>query len=242
MPRSLVYAVAFYVVTLAILVFGAWLLLGPRKWAMMGLRAHAVVSTWLLEKICGTRTEVRGRENLPQGAVLVASKHQSAWDTFGLVPLFRDPALVMKRELVFIPLYGWFAAKFGMIFVRREAGPAALRRMARDARDRAAMGREIVIFPEGTRRPPGSPPAYRPGVLFLYDALDVPCVPVALNSGLFWPRRSLRRYPGTIIVEFLQPIPPGLPRKEFRERLQTAVETATARLVAEARESNPELD
>jgi 1-acyl-sn-glycerol-3-phosphate acyltransferase len=121
-----------------------------------------------------------------------------------------------------------------MIFVRREAGPAALRRMARDAKDRAARAREIVVFPEGTRRPPGAPPDYKPGILFLYDALKIPCVPVALNSGLYWPRRSIRRYPGTIIVEILDPIPPGLQRKEFSRRLQDAIETATARLIEEA--------
>ena len=113
--------------------------------------------------------------------------------------------------------------------------------MSRDAKDRARQGREIVIFPEGTRRAPGAPPAYKPGALFLYDALALPCVPVALNSGLFWPRRSLRRYPGTIVVEFLQPVPPDLPRAAFRQVLQERIETATARLVAEARALDPGL-
>ena len=235
MLRSLLYAAVFYIVTAAMLVLGSWLLLSPRSWAMAGLALHGRVAVWLLKVICGTRLEVRGHEKLPAGPVLVASKHQSAWDTFALIPLLRDPAMVMKHELIWIPFYGWFSAKFGMIFVRREAGPAALRRMARDARDRAEQGREIVIFPEGTRRPPGAPPDYKPGALFLYDALGLDCVPVALNSGLFWPRRSLRRHPGTITVEFLDPIPPGLPRKAFSAQLQMAIETATARLIAEAR-------
>ncbi|GBE42520.1 MAG TPA: 1-acyl-sn-glycerol-3-phosphate acyltransferase [Rhizobiales bacterium] len=240
MIRAFVYTFAFFTVSALFLILGSWLLLAPRSWAMAGLSAHGRSCVWLLEKIAGTRLEVRGHENLPRGAVLVASKHQSAWDTFALVPLLRDPAIVMKRELMWIPLYGWFSAKFGMIFVRRSAGPAALRRMARDAAMRAGEGREIVIFPEGTRREPGADPAYRPGVHYLYAQLGLPCCPVALNSGLYWPRRSLARYPGTIIVEFLKPIPPGLPRKVFAKKLQSAIETASDALIKEAaRSANP---
>jgi 1-acyl-sn-glycerol-3-phosphate acyltransferase len=232
--RSLLFLVAFYLNTAVILLLGSPLLFGPRRWAMAGLRFHAVTSLWWLRVICGTRLEVRGRGNLPDGPALIAAKHQSAWDTFGLVPLVRDPAIVMKEELLAIPFYGWFSRKFDMIPIRREKGPGALRLMAREAAKRVAAGRDVVIFPEGTRRPPGAPPAYRPGIAFLYEELDVPCVPVALNSGLFWPRRSIMRKPGTIIVEFLEPIPPGLPRKEFMALLQERTEAATARLVAAA--------
>ena len=240
MIRAIVYTVTFYIVSALFLVLGSWLLLGPRSWAMMGLKLHGVSCVWLLQKIVGTRLEVRGHENLPRGAVLVASKHQSAWDTFALVPLLRDPAIIMKRELMWIPFYGWFSAKFGMIFVRREAGPSALRRMARDAAERAGADREILIFPEGTRREPGAEPAYKPGALYLYERLGLPCCPVALNSGLYWPRRSLARHPGKIIVEFLKPIPPGLPRKQFAKRLERAIETASGALIVEAAKSaNP---
>jgi 1-acyl-sn-glycerol-3-phosphate acyltransferase len=234
MSRAILYTVVFYVVSALFLVLGSWLLLGPRSWAMAGLSAHGSTCVWLLKIIVGTRLEVRGAENLPSGAVLVAAKHQSAWDTFALVPLLHDPAIIMKRELMWIPFYGWFSAKFGMIFVRREAGPAALRRMASDASDRVKAGRQILIFPEGMRREPGAEPAYKPGALFLYSRLGIPCVPLALNSGLYWPRRSLKRYPGTIIVEFLKPIPPELPRKEFSKRLQAAIETASDALILEA--------
>lgn len=234
MIRAVLYTVVFYVVSALFLVLGSWLLLGPRSWAMAGLSAHGSTCVWLLEKIVGTRLEVRGAENLAPGALLVASKHQSAWDTFALVPLLHDPAIIMKRELMWIPFYGWFSAKFGMIFVRREAGPSALRRMGSDAMERAEAGRQILIFPEGTRREPGAEPAYKPGALFLYARLGMPCVPMALNSGLYWPRRSLKRHPGTIIVEFLKPIPPGLPRKEFAERLEKAIETASDALIIDA--------
>lgn len=232
--RSILYAAAFYLTTALFLIGGCWLLLSPRSWAMAGLKAHAAACIQLLRWIVGTRLEVRGRENLPPGACLIAAKHQSAWDTFGLVPIFDDPALVMKAELMKIPLYGWFSAKFGMIPIRRETGPSALREMLREAHQRLDDGRQILVFPEGTRRQPLAPPDYKPGVLMLYDQLKVPCVPLALNSGLFWPRRSLLRFPGTIVVEILPPIPAGLKRRDFAVRLETVIETATAKLCEEA--------
>ncbi|MBX2806359.1 MAG: 1-acyl-sn-glycerol-3-phosphate acyltransferase [Hyphomicrobiales bacterium] len=234
MFRSLLFLAVFYINSALILILGSPLLFGPRSWAMAGLKFHAVTSIWWLRVIVGTKLEVRGRENLPEGAALIASKHQSAWDTFGLIPLTRDPAMVMKQELLSIPLYGWFSRKFEMIPIQRELGPAALRRMTQEAASRIAKGRDVVIFPEGTRRAPGAPPAYKSGIALLYDRLGVPCVPVALNSGLFWPRHSLTRRPGTIIVEFLPAIPASLPRKEFTARLQDSIETATARLLAES--------
>jgi 1-acyl-sn-glycerol-3-phosphate acyltransferase len=240
MLRSLIFLVVFYLNTAVILVFGSPLLLGPRSWAMAGLWFHAVTSLWWLRVICGTRLEVRGRERLPQGPALIASKHQSAWDTFGLVPLLRDPAIIMKEELLKVPLYGWFSRKFEMIPIKRESGPSALRFMAREAAARMAQGRDVLIFPEGTRRAPGAPPAYQPGIALLYGELGMPCVPVALNSGVFWPRRSIRRRPGTIVVEFLEPIPPGLPRREFMSLLEERIETGTARLVGEAAEMAPD--
>jgi len=239
MARSLLFNLLFYVTTTLFVVLGSPLLFAPRRWAMAALAIHGRFELWLLELIVGTKLEVRGAEKLPKGPCLVASKHQSAWETFGLIPLFRDPALLMKRELFWIPFHGWFSRKFEMIPVDRDKGPAALRRMLREARKRVADGREIIIFPEGTRRAPGAPPEYKTGVLLLYDALDIPCVPVALNSGVFWPRRSLKRRPGTIVVEFLDPIPPGLPKAEFLKRLTDAIETACARLLAEANAKEP---
>lgn len=232
--RSLVFLVVFYVNTAVFLILGSWLLLAPRRWAMEGLRLHGLASLWWMKVICGTRLEVRGRERLPKGACLVAAKHQSAWDTFALIPVFRDPAMVMKAELGWIPLYGWFSHKFEHIFVKRDKGPSALKAMLRDARNRAEQGREIVIFPEGTRRPPGAPPDYKPGFVALYAGLNLPCVPLALNSGLFWPRRSFLRYPGTAVIEILEPIPPGLPRAQARALVEERIETACARLIAEA--------
>ena len=239
MARSLVFNVLFYVTTTMFVVIGSPLLFAPRRWAMWALAINSRFELWLLKLIVGTTLEVRGQEKLPRSACLVACKHQSAWETFALIPLFRDPALLMKRELFWIPFHGWFSYKFEMIPVDRDKGPSALRRMVREAKKRVADGREIIIFPEGTRRAPGAPPDYKTGVVLLYEALGIPCVPVALNSGVFWPRRSLTRRPGRIVVEFLDPIPPGLPKTEFMSRLTQAIETASARLLAEAKAKEP---
>jgi 1-acyl-sn-glycerol-3-phosphate acyltransferase len=236
--RSLVFALLFYASTAIFVIGGSFLLFGPRRYAMAGLKAHAIVSLWLLRTIVGLRMEVRGREKLPKPPYLVASKHQSAWDTFALIPIFTDPALVMKWELTLIPFYGWFSRKFEHVFVRRDRGPAALRQLVRDAQDRARAGREVLIFPEGTRRAPGAAPDYKPGSVALYEGLDLPCVSMALNSGLYWPRRQLIRHPGTIIVEILDPLPAGLPRAEFRSELQRRIETASNRLIVEAAHSS----
>jgi 1-acyl-sn-glycerol-3-phosphate acyltransferase len=239
MARSLLFNLLFYVTTALYVVLGSPLLFAPRSWAMAALANHAHFELFLLRHIVGLKLEVRGHDKLPRTACLVASKHQSAWETFALIPLFRDPALLMKRELFWIPFHGWFSKKFEMIPVDRDKGPAALRAMLRETRKRVVDGREIIIFPEGTRRPPGAPADYKTGVVLLYEALGIPCVPVALNSGLFWPRRSLLRRPGTIVVEFLDPIPPGLPKSEFLSRLIESIETASNRLLAEVKAKEP---
>lgn len=234
MLRSILFAAAFYVATALFLLLGSWLLLAPRSWAMQGLRLHGLACLWLLRWITGTKIEVRGRENLPAPPYLVAAKHQSAWDTFALVPIFTDPAIVLKEELKWIPLYGWFCQKFEHILVKRDRAAVALKAMVSDARERADAKREVLIFPEGTRRMPGAAPDYKPGLTALYEGLGLPCVPLALNSGCFWPRRQIMRYPGTIVVELLPAIPAGLPRAEFRTRIEAAIETACDRLLTEA--------
>lgn len=233
--RSIAFQIAFYVATtlylLALLPFlpflsreGLW---------RLGVLSWARTNAWLLRVLVGTRAEFRGLENIPKGPLLIAAKHQSAWETFALLPLFTDPAFILKRELMRIPVFGWFAAKAKMIPVDRTGGSSALKAMTRRARADMAEGRQILIFPEGTRRPAGAPPAYKFGVAHLYTSLGVPCLPVALNSGLYWPRRALLRRPGIILVEVLPPIPPGLGRAAFLARLQADIETASDRLLDE---------
>jgi 1-acyl-sn-glycerol-3-phosphate acyltransferase len=231
--RSVVFNVAFYLNTLIYVILALPTFLMPRWGIVEVAKLWGRTNLLLLRWICGIKVEWRGLEKLPRGAVIAAAKHQSAWETFALLWLFEDPTFILKRELNWIPLFGWLAVKAQMIPVDRSAGAQALKRMAQRARRELGRARQIVIFPEGTRRAPGAEPRYRFGVAYLYSELGVPCVPIALNSGLFWPRRSFRRFPGTVVVEILDPIPPGLSRTAFSERLQHDIETATARLVAE---------
>lgn len=230
--RSGLFNVAFYVNLALFLLLGSGFFLTPRRWSIRALQAWARTSLWLLRVICGIRMEVRGREHIPRGPAMVAGKHQSSWETFAILPLLDDPAMVIKRELVWIPWFGWFALKFRMISISRHAGAGALRSLIARAQAAIAQGRQVVIFPEGTRQAPGAPPAYKPGAAALYLKLAVPCVPFALNSGVLWPRRSFLRHAGTIILEFLPAIPPGLNRREFDRRLAMEIEDATARLAS----------
>jgi 1-acyl-sn-glycerol-3-phosphate acyltransferase len=233
--RSALFNVVFYVNLAVFLVGGFMFFLTPRRWSVRALQVWGQSSVWWLEQIVGTRMEVRGREHIPPEGCIIAGKHQSAWDTFAILPLLNDPAVVMKRELMLIPLYSWFSMKFGMIGIDRLAGAGALKRMVTEAREAVRQGRHLLIFPEGSRRAPDAPPDYKPGASAIYLGTGVPCVPFGLNSGLFWPRRQFMRLPGTIIVEFLPAIPPGLHRRAFEQRLEADIESTTRRLVAEGR-------
>jgi 1-acyl-sn-glycerol-3-phosphate acyltransferase len=233
--RSGLFNAAFYLNLILFMLVFSPLFLAPRPAAMWALKLWSRTSIALLAVIVGTRLEIRGREHIPKGAALIAAKHQSLFETFAVLPLLDDPAMVLKRELMLIPLFGWFARKFDMIPVDLGARSTALKRMIASARDAIAEGRQVLIFPEGTRRAPAAPPAYKSGATALYMSLRVPCVPLALNSGLFWPRRKFMRYPGTIVMEFLPALPPGLSKEDFSHRLQHAIETKTAELLSSAR-------
>jgi 1-acyl-sn-glycerol-3-phosphate acyltransferase len=234
--RSILFNILFYLNLVILLIAALPTLLMPPQAIIEMAKLWGRTSLWLLRVVCGTKYEFRGLERIPPGPLIVAAKHQSTWETFALLSLFKHPIFIIKRELTWIPLFGWFTIKGKMIAVDRRAGSAALTAMTARARQVIRGGRQRVIFPEGTRRPPGAEPRYKFGVAHLYDVIGVPCVPVALNSGLFWPRRALIRRPGTIVVEFLEPIPPGLDKQTFFDRMQNDIETATARLVAEGRE------
>jgi 1-acyl-sn-glycerol-3-phosphate acyltransferase len=232
--RSLLFNVFFYGWTAFCVVIGLPLLLGPR------IAVYYLGRFWVrpvlaaLSLLCGLGYEIRGREHLPEGAALIAAKHQSAWDTLIFSVLLWDHSFVLKRELMRIPFFGFFLARAGLIPVDRQGGSKALRRMVAAAKQVAAAGRPIVIFPEGTRVAPDQHRPYHPGVAALYGQLGIPVVPVALNSGVFWRRRSFWKQPGRIILEFLPPIAPGLPRKAFLARLESAIEEHSRALVQEA--------
>jgi 1-acyl-sn-glycerol-3-phosphate acyltransferase len=239
--RSLVYNVLFYVLLVFWNVVAIPTFLMPRRAFMAVAKMWARSSVWLLRVVCNTRLEVRGLEKIPAGPLIVASKHQSMWETFALMPYFDAPLFIYKRELAWIPFFGWYLMKSGMIGVDRGGGMRSLMDMARRAPKEIRSGRQLIIFPEGTRTPVGAPPDYMTGVGQIYASSGVPCQPVALNSGLFWPRRTFMRYPGTLVVEFLDPLPAGLTRKEFIVQIATVIEAATNRLVEAAREEQAQL-
>ena len=231
--RSILFNLLFYLNLVILLILAIPTLVLPRR-AILGMaKLWGRTTLWLLRVVCGIYVEWRGLEKIPPGGIIVAAKHQSIWETFALVTLFADPTFVIKRELLWLPFFGWYAWHGGMIPVDRSAGKGALSGMMVHAHRALADGRQIIIFPEGTRRPTGADPKYKFGVAHLYGEAGVPCVPIALNSGLFWPRRRLLRFPGTVRVEILDPIPPGLDREAMFARLQNEIEAATARLIAE---------
>lgn len=231
--RSALYFIWFLSVSLLLHIVALPFLLLPRRAMVTMAQSWSALMIWGLKAFAGLRFEVRG--TIPTQPVLIAAKHMSMWDTLALYMLLPDPIVVIKQELKRIPLYGWFATKADMIFVDRRGRASALRQMTAHAARALAIGRSLIIFPEGTRCKPGAPPAYKPGIAGLYGQLGVPCVPVALNSGLFWTGLAgFTKKPGCIVIEFLPAIPPGLERAPFMQALEQEIEGATDRLLAEA--------
>src|SRR6266566_6303745 len=218
--RSLLFNLLFYFVLVVLIIIAIPTLAMPLPALLTVAGWWAQSSIFLMRVICNIRVEFRGAEKIPQGPLIVASKHQSMWETFALLPRFERPLFILKRELTWVPVFGLFLIKADMIAVNRRAGGRSLIRMTRRAGEAVRRGRQLIIFPEGTRTPVGAPPRYKAGVGQVYVDGGVACLPVALNSGLFWPRRTFMRYPGTLVVEFLDPLPPGLSRKEFIVRVR----------------------
>ena len=233
--RSLAFQSAFYAWTAGLGLLTLPVLLLPRPVVLAVARLWIDGTFRLLSNLVGLTYEIRGEEHRAKGPAIYAVKHQSAWDTLALMRLFRDPAVVIKGELLWMPFVGWYLIRLGMIPIDRRAGAGALRRMVRMARQRLAAGRDVVVFPEGTRTAPGEEHPYRPGVAALYASLGVPVVPVALNSGLYWARREFAKRPGRIVVAMRAAIAPGLDRKPFMNLLRERIESETALLNEEAR-------
>ena len=231
--RSLAFNIAYYGWTVICCIGLLWTLVIPRRAMLWALRTFYFRGVHLIERVTlGLDYRVTGRQNIPEGPFIVAAKHQSVWETMKLHLLFPDPVIVLKRELMFLPIWGWYAAKAKMIPVERGGRSKAIASIVAGARQWAIpLGRPIVIFPQGTRVAAGASRPYRVGIAALYEALDIPVLPMALNSGVFWPRRKFLKHSGTVTVEFLPPIPPGLGRDGFLERLETELEAATDRLV-----------
>ncbi len=228
--RAVIFNILFYLWTIASLLMIMPLLFFSRHIVRHGLKTM-MAGMLLLQRTFGLKVEFRGLHNIPQGGCLVAAKHQSMWETFMLGPLFPDPAFVYKRELEKIPLLGFILRKFDMVPVDRAKGAAALRTMVAEAAEKIRQGRELIIFPEGTRKVPGTAGEYKSGVALLYEKAQAPVVPVALNSGVYWSNYAWRGKQGTLIVDILSPIPPNLPRDEFMKTLQMRLETASNALL-----------
>jgi len=225
--RSALFLLWFAILTTLLSLLFCPVLILPRGATVWLARVWSRATLWGLRIFAGIGMEVRGRP--PRGAVLVAAKHMSMWDTLALYVTLDQPGIVLKRELLSIPFYGWFLRKAAAIAIDRGGAASALRKMGQRAQAVLAEGRPVLIFPEGTRKKPGAPPDYKPGVAGLYGMLAVPCVPVALNSGVYW--TGFRKKPGTIVLEFLEPIPPGLKRQNFMKLLESRIEAATNKLL-----------
>jgi 1-acyl-sn-glycerol-3-phosphate acyltransferase len=239
--RSLLFNTLFYLNLMVLMVVGLPTMLFGRRAIFALARLWGAISVWLLEAICGLRLEYRGIENIPPGALLIAAKHQSFLETFALLKYAPDFAIILKRQLTYVPLFGLYLIVSQQIAIDRGRGRQALNQISAAAKSVFAAGRQVFIYPEGTRRLPGAPPMYKQGAAALYAATEVPCLPVAVNTGLFWRRRGFLRRPGVAVIEFLPVIAPGLDRATFAKRLQASIETACDRLNAEAIAKDPSL-
>lgn len=229
--RSIAYVALFYLWTAVVAILCTPVLLGPDRWTlkMFAFWGRGVIA---LLVICGVKVEVRGRQFIPTGPALVAPKHQCMLDVFAQFTWLPGSAFVMKKELAWIPWFGWYAAKAGAIVIDREGQSKTMRQVMREGAERFKKGRQVVIFPEGTRKAPGDPPDYKPGIAALYRELNVPVYPVATNAGVHWPAHGIIRRPGTIVFEYLEPIPPGLKRAEFMRILEERIEARSTELLA----------
>jgi 1-acyl-sn-glycerol-3-phosphate acyltransferase len=229
--RSVLYGLWYYGVTAGLAILYIPLLALPRAALRRGIRIWAQLLIWGMRVIGGVRLEVRGLENIPAGACLIAAKHQSMFDIVPAFAFLPDPLFVMKKELMRIPVFGWHNLKHGSIVVDRAGEAHAMRKLIADARDRFKEPRQLLIFPEGTRRPVGAEPDYKPGVAGIYRDLETPCVPVATNTGLHIGSSGVARSRGVVVYQVLEPIPAGLKRADFMRVLQERIEAASDALL-----------
>ena len=229
--RSYLFAIFFYGITLVLFVVMLPTMLMTRKGSLCFPIFWTKMVTVMLRLFCGIKVRVEGLENLPKkNGYIVASKHQSALETAVFHRLIPNTFYVLKRELMWLPLAGFYFIKTGCIPIDRKGGATTMRKMLTGVKARLADEMNLVIFPEGTRTPPGQKKPYSPGIAFLYEQCRVPVVPVALNSGYCWPKNKMIKNSGTVTVRFLKPIEPGLPRREFLDTLYQQIETAQDQL------------
>ncbi len=231
--RSILFMISFYLYSLLIFIIMLPTFLLPKRQAMIMPIAWTSGTMFLLRHVAGVKLKVEGKENLPkQGGYIVASKHQSAMETLMFHTLVPQPFYIFKKELIWLPFAGLYALKTGNLPIDRAGGATAMRKMLNGASKRFQEGMHMIIFPEGTRTPPDkrTEEAYHPGVALIYEKCQVPCVPVALNTGYCWPKNSFLRLKGTVTVRFLKPIETGLNKRDFLARLQNTIEDEQAKL------------
>ena len=229
--RSLIFNIILILSIVLIGLLSLPMLLGPRAGVAFIRDVWIKLIIGVLRVVVGLRHEVNGLENLPNQNIIIAAKHQSAWETLALHLIFQDPAIILKKELLRLPILGWFISKVGMVPINRSGGGGALKSMIEVAKRWSDSGRPIIIFPQGTRVGVDEKLRYHPGVFAIYKALELPVVPVALNSGVFWPKQSFTKQAGTIKLEIIEPIPPGLERKEFMDLLEMKIEKTSKNLL-----------
>lgn len=237
--KSILFVIWLYGLVMIVGLFGTPFMLLSERWAMVVIKVWARSTLWGLKAICGIKVEYRGLEHRPEGAAIVAGKHLSMLDTIAPFAVFNKPCFILKKELAYLPVFGWYIWRARMVPIRREDAAKALKAMVNDSRDRLKSGRQILIFPEGTRAELGAEGVYKPGVAALYRELEQPCHLMATNSGQFWPAHGIDRYPGTVVFEFLPPIEAGLKRGEFMSVMKTRLEAASNALIAEQASPQP---
>ena len=233
MIRSILFVMVLYGSMALIGLAAAPAVLLKPKTAFPVIRFWVRLSMATARLLLGIRWQAAGLENLPNQPVLVAGKHLSMLDVMLPFLIIDRPCFVLKKELLNLPIFGWYARKTGMIAIDREGAMASLKAMVAAAREAIASGRSIVIFPEGTRQSLNAPPDYKPGVAALYSQLKLDCVPLALDTGRVWPAHGMRRHSGMTTLRFLPAIPAGLKRHDFMAQLETAIETGTNNLLAQ---------
>ncbi len=232
--RSLLFNIFLPVWTIivSVLFFPMALCVSPKTITMIVGRVWSIGMLFGLRVLCGIKHEIRGKENLPKGSFIIASKHQSAWETIVFLSIIDYPIYILKQELLKLPFYGTYLRNMEMIAVDRSGGSSALKKMLADVKNRLSQNRPVIIFPEGTRVAVGTTVKYHPGIALIYQEkdMDFPIIPVALNSGLFWARNAFIKRPGIITMEYLPAIEKGLDRKDFINKLQYIIDTKSDEL------------
>ncbi|WP_333947984.1 lysophospholipid acyltransferase family protein [Candidatus Liberibacter brunswickensis] len=240
--RSLIFNIVFFIhIFIASIIFLFACCFVSRKKCLLIAQKSAHINQIFLKYITKTNIQIEGIDNIPTTGCIIAIKHQSSWDTFYFLTCIKDPIFILKHTVFYIPVLGFYFLKQGMIGVKRNSKSIDMKNIIKRAKKAVVNNRQLIIYPEGTRRPPGDKPIYKRGIAHIYDALSIPVIPIVVHAGLFWPRRKFMRYPGNFKVRVLKPIPAGIPRKQFFAELQEKMEYESNNLLLETVRDNPQL-